>query len=161
MPLSLILSPRVWGAILAAIVMTAACWKSYHYGASSVQVEFDRYRATITDQALKAEQAARAKERDMQTANQKVSQNYESLKQATATAVVALDADRMRLQDSLGGAAALSAESAARADDATRARYVVGQCAEALSKLAKSADATEDRLSGLQEYVNTVVKPSK
>ena len=101
-----------------------------------------------------------AKEQSLQVANQKVSQNYETLKTATAVAVGALDADRMRLQDAIT-ASDPGANPAARAcaDDAARLRHVFGQCANALQAMARVADNQENQLVGLQDYVRSVVRP--
>lgn len=153
-----LLNWRLWAVLALAGTLAASYWKAYHLGAQSVQADFDAYVSQLAQAELQAEQDARAKEHSMQSANLKVSQNYESLKTATAVAVGALDADRLRLQDAIT-ASDPGANPAARAcaDDAARLRSVVGQCATALQKLAGTADGTEDQLVGLQDYVRSVV----
>jgi hypothetical protein len=123
-----------------------------------VQVEFDAYKNQQVLDMLAAEKAAREKEHSLQTANRKVSENYETLKAATAVAVGALDADRVRLSDALTASDPGANPSArACADDSARIRNVLGSCADALQKMAGAADATENQLIGLQDYVKNVV----
>lgn len=49
--------------------------------------------------------------------------------------------------------------TAIRADDTTRLGIVVRDCATAIGMVAEAADSCEARLSGLQDYVRSVLKP--
>jgi len=158
--LSLLLNWRVWIAVSMAVLAAAGGWKCYVLGQKSVQVEFDAYKNQQVLDRLAAEQAAREKEHSMLTANQKVSQNYESLKVATATAVSALDADRLQLQSSIAAARGASCDpKAGPATDATPEDIVLGQCLQRYEAVAGDAKVLADQVIGLQEYVTKVVKP--
>lgn len=157
-----LLNWRLWAGLFLVTMAAAGGWRCFKLGEHAGLEQLAAYKADQVSQALAAEQAAHDKEHTLQASNQKVTANYENLKSATAVAVSALDADRMRLQDALA-ASDPGANPAARAcaDDAARVRAVVGACATALQKLARAADATEDQLVGLQDYVNSVVMPNK
>ncbi|NVN99292.1 MAG: hypothetical protein HXX17_08210 [Geobacteraceae bacterium] len=155
MPQTLLLELLITAALIAGVG-----WKSYELGGEHARTELAQYKEQQAQDALKAEADARAKETAMRAANDRVKANYESLKTATATAVGAVDADRLRLQEALTSSDPTANPSArACADDAARTRTVVRACATALQKLAGAADATEDQLVGLQEYVTKVLKP--
>ncbi|NVO05649.1 MAG: hypothetical protein HXX19_06780 [Rhodoferax sp.] len=155
-----LLNWRLWAGLILVTLAAAGGWKCFKLGEQDGLQQLAAYKAEQVAQALAADQAARDKEHSMQSANQKVTANYETLKAATAVAVGALDADRMRLQDALTASDPTANPSArACADDATRTRAVVRSCAAALQKLAGYADGTENQLIGLQDYVRSVVAP--
>ena len=111
---------------------------------------------------LALENAARDKEHAMQTANEKVIQDYESLKTATATAVSALDADRVRLQQALsrarsGNSAAPANPQAGLPPDAAPESRILSECLARYEAVAGDADELSNGLKALQDYVNNVV----
>jgi hypothetical protein len=133
----------------------------YKKGEESIQVDFDVYKNEQILSALAAETAARAKEQSLNLANKKVTDNYESLKTATATVVKSLDADRMRLQ-----AAISSSDSTTAKDTGTGLQpiespkdRVLNGCLQRYEEVATDADQLSDQVIALQEYVNKVVKP--
>lgn len=67
--------------------------------------------------------------------------------------------DRLRDTLTAAGPSDAAASAAGRADDAGRARAVVGECAAALQTVAAAADTCESRLTGLQDYVRAVLAP--
>ena len=149
-------SPRVWVAITIAIALAASHWKAYHAGGKSVQAEWDAQTLALTQKALEAEAANRAKEQVLQTKVRSVSNAYAKEKAAHAVSVAA-SADSLRdLQSTLDSAASKSSTCTSRTDDLARARQVVGQCSKALQELADIADTGEARLIGLQNYVRSV-----
>ena len=154
-----LLNWRVWAAIILCLAQAAFGWKMYKIGGNSVQVTFDAYKNQQVLDTLAAERAARAKEQSLQVANQKVSQNYETLKTATATAVGALDADRLRLQAALAARSVPGDPGASPSADASPEVRILGECIDRRSEVAKDAQAVTDKLIGLQDYVRRVVKP--
>jgi len=154
-----LLNWRIWAAVFFAIAQAAFGWKAYVMGEKSTQKALDDLRFEYTSQALAAEQSARAKEQSLQVANRKVSANYESLKTATATAVGALDADRMRLQDALAARSVPGDPGASPGADASPEVRILGECIDRRTEVAKDAQAVTDKLIGLQDYVRRVVKP--
>lgn len=117
-------------------------------------------RAAVAEQVAAAERRAREAEQLMADGARKAAQTY-----ATQIARVRVDAvgarselDRLRNAIGATGDAAQDAATAARGDDAARARLVVGQCAATLQALAATADTCESRLSGLQEWAKAVTQ---
>ena len=157
MPISLLLNPRVLGMIVFLVLQAAACWKAYTMGEAHTQAAFDAYVNQQAQNELIAEETARVKEHAMQTANQKVSQNYESLKTATGTAVSALDADRLRLQSAFAASAASCDTGTRPGADASPKDDILDRCLERYEGVAGDAKKLSDQVIGLQEYVRTVV----
>lgn len=156
-PLSLLLNWRLVAGLILCVAAAAGGWKCYVLGKKTVQAEFDAYKAQQVADALAAEQAARAKEHAMQATNQKVTENYESLKTATATAVGALDAERMRLQAALAASSAPGDPGAVLRADGTAKDYILERCLGRYETVARDAAATANKVIGLQDYINHVV----
>lgn len=151
-----LLSPRVWVAIALAIALAASHWKAYHMGGKSVQADWDAQTLALTQKALEAEAANRAKEQVLQTKVRSVSNAYAKEKAAHAVSVAA-SADSLRdIQSTLDSAPGKDSTCTSRTDDLARARQVVGQCSKALQELADIADTGEANLIGLQNYVRSV-----
>lgn len=55
-----LLNWRVWAAVALAVALAASHWKAYHWGANTVQAEWDAAQAS-------ADRAARAKEQSLQS----------------------------------------------------------------------------------------------
>lgn len=156
-PLSLLLNWRVW----VAVALAASYYFVYTKGQESVQVDFDKYMIQQTKVVLDAQTAAREKEHSMEVENEKVTHDYESLKAATATAVGALDTERLRLQSVIASthSGATSDPKAGPVADATPEDGVLGECLQRYEAVAGDAQALSDNTTGLQNYVNGVVKP--
>ena len=164
MPPTLLLSPlsnwRIWAAVALAAAGAYLHHMGYVSGRNEAQIVFDAYRAKDLEQAMAAQAAQTLKEQAMQAANMKVKSDYESLKSATAVAVSALDADRLRLQAALAayrGATGKDSGTGLQIDDSA----IVGsfsECINSYSDLAKEADALSGQVIGLQDYVNKVVR---
>ncbi len=143
-------------ALLAAIVaLGVQTWRI-----TSLKADAAERERGIAEQLAVAEKRAREAEQLMAEGARKAAESY-----AKQIARVRTDADSARgelerLRDALGapGDAAQDADAAARADDATRARVVVGQCAGTLQTLAAVADQCEARLSALQDWAKAVTK---
>jgi len=81
-----LLSPRLWLAIGLAVALAVSHGMAYKSGRAAVRAEWDKDIADRTQQALKLEQAARAKEAELQTAKQKAEEAYVIEKRKAATA---------------------------------------------------------------------------
>lgn len=156
------LAPRLVALAALLLGLAAGCWKLYHTGYQAGVLET---QATYQAQALEAERQARATERAKVIAVNQVETRHAQTKQAAAAAAAAADSELERLRTLLATPTPQPTSpdptAAARADDAARARIVVGQCAAALAEMAATADTLEARLSGLQDYVRSVVGPAK
>ena len=153
MPLGLLLNWRTY----AALALAASWAFAFHFGANSVQVKFDLYKNEQVSIALAAQTAAREKEHAMQASNQKVTENYESLKTATATAVGALDSDRMRLQAALAASSVPPDTGAGLRPDAAPKDRILSECLRRYEEVAADSDALADQVIGLQAYITKVV----
>lgn len=161
MPLSLVLNWRFWAILIFCAAQAGALWRCYKLGEEHTQAAFDSYVNQQAQNELIAEQTARDKEHAMQTANQKVSTNYESLKTATGTAVSALDADRMRLQSALAASGAACITEASTSTDGSAKDYILDRCLQRYEEVAGDAQKLSDQVTGLQDYVHSVVAPQK
>jgi hypothetical protein len=144
--------------VLEAVAGYTAHHKGYLSGKAEVQALFDKYRADQAELALRAQVDKQSKEAAMQAQNQKVTENYESLKDATRLAVGALDADRMRLQAALAAYrhSTPGDPGAGLPADASPADGILAQCIDRYAAVAGSADQLADQVVALQSYVRTV-----
>jgi hypothetical protein len=158
---------RLW-AIAGLLAANAVSYSVGHHrgylaGKAEVQATFDSYRADALEQALAAQAESTLKTQAMQAANEKVSADYVSLQTATATAVGALNRDRLRLQ------AAIAARSGATPDnpgpglqpDAGPEVRILGACITEYESVASDAQSLSDKVTALQAYVNKVVSGAK
>jgi len=157
-----LLNWRLWAALGFAVALIGTGWKSYTFGydrgSKAVQSHFDAYRSTVLEQALAAQAEQTLKEAAMNAANVKVSQDYESLKAATALAVSALDRDRMRLQAAIAayrGATGKDSGTGLPPDDSATAG-VLAACIDQYAGVVSDFDREADKLRGLQAYVSAV-----
>ena len=161
--MTLLLNWRVWAALIFAVVEATAGYKLHHAGylegKTEVGREFSAYRETALQTALAAQAASVAKERAMETANLKVTENYESLKTATSTAVRALDSDRLRLQAALASRSRPTPGDPAAVTGTAQTPEVgiLSECLQRYEAVASDADTISDQLKALQDYVNNVV----
>ena len=97
-----LLSPRLWIALALAGLLAFTHYKAFHGGKAAVQVLWDRERAETTAEALKASEAARAKEQVLTAANQKVTNDYLAQKKLRAADAVAAAGKLRELQAAVG-----------------------------------------------------------
>ena len=158
MPLSLLLNWRVIARLIFTVLMAAGGWKCYVLGKNSEKVEFDVYKAEQIAATLKLESMYRAKEQSMQSTNQKVTENYESLKSATAVAVGSLDTERLRLVSALTEARGTTAYSGTGLQsNASPEDIILGGCLNQYEEVAGDAKELSDQVIGLQDYIKRVV----
>lgn len=158
-----LLSPRLWLAVALAVALGLSHGFAYKTGKAAVRADWDRDVAERTELALKASEAARAKEKALQSDVDRIRTNYaKEAARAKADHTAALD-DLDSLLHAIGTTRATGTDTgpAIGTDDAARARYVFGQCAQSITAMAEVCDAVETRLTGLQEYVNSVLPKLK
>ena len=127
---------------------------------SAWKQEAAQQKATIAADVAAAERRAREAEQLMADGARKAADTYAKQIHKARTDADGARTELERLRDTLGTPrdAAQDAAAAAGADDATRARIVVGRCAATLQAMAATADACEARLSGLQDWIKAVTK---
>jgi hypothetical protein len=162
--LKFLLDPRFLGVVLFCCLEVAAGWALHHRGYIAGQAasrnDLLEYRLQVEQDALREASQRDTKRLAMEAENLKVTENYVSLQTATATAVRALDADRMRLQATLSAyrrATSTDPQAGLQVDDSA----LVGsfsECIDRYSSLAKESDEASDTLKSLQEYVTGVVE---
>jgi Protein of unknown function (DUF2514) len=158
--LSLLLNWRVLAGLAIVIAQAVFGTVMYKEGEKNVQVVFDEYKNQQILDTLAAESAVRQKEHVLISANQKVSQDYETLKASTRISISSLDSERLRLQSLLNSSSNSSSSDAgtiARANDSAKDNILAG-CLAKYESLAGDAQSTADTLIELQKYVNDVVK---
>ena len=152
-----LLSPRVWIAVAVVIALAASHWKAYRTGQDAINAEWQADIAQRTAQALEASETARKREQELSRQVETQRGKYAEQIKNTRTVAAAAGVGMRELQSALAGpAAAASASATARADDAARARVVVGACAQTVQGLAALLDERNQQLVGLQDYVRAI-----
>lgn len=147
------LNPTRWllyGGLLLALLVGYAAWER-HIEAKG----YERAQAEYTAAALKASEAARAKEQALTIANQGVDRAYqvEKTRRAAAERVAA---DRLRdLEAAIVERGTPEAISRINGTGGLE-RELLGNCAQTVQSLAIEADRLEGKVVGLQNYVNQV-----
>jgi hypothetical protein len=162
---SLLLNWRLW-AVLGLLAANAVSYSTGHHkgyltGRAEVQDEFTAYKEQSFEQAMAEQVKRNAEAARMSETNQKVTENYETLKTATSTAVRALDSDRMRLQAAIASrrSSATSDTKAGLSPDAGPEVRVLGECIRRYEEVAGDAQSLSDTVKSLQDYVAGVVTP--
>ena len=149
-----LLSPRLWVGLALAGVLAFTHLGAYRSGRGAVRVLWDKERAELTAQALVASEAARAKEKTLVIANQKVSEKYVAEKKRRAADAV-VSAGKLRdLQAALASAASDNPTTGHNADD-PRDR-IIDECASAAVALDGYAKGLASTVTGLQGYAGSV-----
>ena len=146
------LNPGTWllyGSLVAALALGA--WRVHHV---IDQGGYDRAEAEYTAAALKASEAARAKEQELIVKNQKVANDYINEKNRRA-ADAAVSAGRLRdLQAALSSPQGTDTAAIAGTIDPRDA--IINQCAGALVGLDDYAQEVAGKASALQQYIGAV-----
>ena len=159
MPFSLM--ARLVALALLAAAIAGACWKLRHdgivAGRAEVQAKWDADKAQRMADALKASEAARAKEAALRAAKDKVEADYAKARKNAASAAAAAGAELERLRDVLAQNAASGprggASSPAAGTDGAGSGDLLGACAGTLQEMARDADRIASKLTALQGYV--------
>ena len=158
-----LLSPRLWIALALAGLLAFTHYKAFNGGKAAVQVRWDKERSEITAEALKASEAARAKENVLTAANQKVSADYAKQKKVNAVLAADLDDSLRQLQTAINSPVSANTPTPAGAyGRGGLERELLGGCSTSLAEMAITADRLETKVVGLQGYVRDVcmTKPS-
>lgn len=151
------LNPYKW---LLAIGLTLSLWLGHAYDKHKAVQDAERnVRDEYTAQALKASEAARLKEQQLQAKVKGVSDAYivEKRKRAADGAFAQSELDRLRDQLALSGAASQNPGTSTGTYGAGGLeRDLLGACAAHLVRLSGEADRLESKVVGLQDYVKTV-----
>jgi hypothetical protein len=144
---------RAAAALVLIVFFAGTHWKAYVSGKQAVQ-------AQMAQAALKAEQAYRAKEQALIASKQQVEVKYAEDKRKAAVAVSSARAELGRLRDELyaiGRAPSACTATGARVNArAPIEGELLGQCAQALTDMARKADELTVTVVGLQQYVKQV-----
>lgn len=147
---------RLLAALLVAATAGAAVQSWRLQAAERHLAEVERDQATALAAALARARAVETEWADgARKAAQTYARNIDQARGAAADAAGELD----RLRDALAAGGAAAAPGAAAnpgADEAARARLVVGECAASLQAMAAAADEIGARLTGLQDYVQAI-----
>lgn len=155
-------SLRLLGAITLAVALSISHWYAYDHGRGAVQAKWDRETARQIQVALKAEQAARAREQTLAQENARLERRHadEKRKAAAAAASASAELDRLRDQIRAAGSRAACPDPAAsgRTHGGAVFQELLGECAGALLELGKEADRLKGIAGGLQDYARNVCR---
>lgn len=159
--MSIAMSLRTW---LSLIVVTALVALSgwLYVGREHVREEFATYKAQSAQARLQAEQRARDTEHKLRTEVERIARNEESKRKVLSDRVARLDAVNGRLRDEIarlnGRPVPADPAAAAYAREASVARELLGTCSAEYRDVAAQADGLRDQVSGLLDYVKSVLK---
>ena len=150
-----LLTPRFWIGLAIVALLAFTHVFVYKAGRAAVRAQWDADITMRMNDALVAEQAARAKEQDLIVKNQKVSAAYAAeKKRRVADAAVA--AGRLSdLESALTNIASADTSATGRADDPAIA--VARQCARSLVLLDEYAQGLAGQTRGLQDYAKQML----
>lgn len=157
--MSLLLNPRFLIGLALTFVLAFTHFTAFRTGKAATQAKWDAERAEQMAQALTASEAARTKERELQTKVAKVSDDYQNEKRKRASDAQ-LNADKLsELQAALSDTAGLNPASTDGVDDPRGA--IISECAVALVGLDGYAKGLAAKTSALQVYAREVCVTAK
>lgn len=143
-------------AIVAGVLWLRHTWMED--GRNEVRAEWAIEKQAMAEAALAASEAARAKEKVLVTANERIRHDLAKEKADRLAAAAALDDSLRQLQAALGNPASGDTPTTPGAHGTGGLESeLLGNCAEALAGLGKEAQRLEGKVVGLQGYVNQVV----
>ena len=150
-----LLSPRLWIALALLALLAFVNHRAFQGGKANVQVQWDKERAETTVTALKASEAARAKEQFLTTANTKVTNDYIAQKKLRAADSVVAAGKLRNLEAAVNRAR--STEASAASGTATDPRLdIIRECARTVVRLDDTVKSLAGTLTGLQSYTRDV-----
>lgn len=145
------------------VVVVALAWGGWqrHRAISATEARAAAEQAAaVSDATAAAEQAAREREHALNTRAQEAADVHRANEARLRRDAAAVRDERDRLLHAVDSAgvcpAGAGASSPGGADAAAGLREVVRQCVAALAQVAAAADASDARLTGLQDYVRAV-----
>jgi hypothetical protein len=134
----------------------------YGAGKNAVQVKWNADVSKQIQNALAAEQAARAKEQALAAQRQELEKRHADEKRRAAAAAASANAELDRLRRQIAATAGHNSPadsgSAPGADGAAAFPELFGQCAGALVELGQEADRIKAIASALQDYAKNVCR---
>lgn len=157
--MSLLLNPRFLIGLALTFVLAFTHFTAFRTGKAATQAKWETERAEQTAQALAASEAARNKERELQTTVTKVSDDYQNEKRKRI-ADAQLNAGKLsELQAALTDSASLNPTATDGTDDPRGA--IISECAVALVGLDGYAKGLAAKTSALQAYAREVCVTTK
>jgi hypothetical protein len=161
MPIPLVaswsLAARIAAPVAIVLAVLALVWgygrRERLEGRAEIRAQWDAAKA-------KQRQVDAAARRANEITTQEIRDAYDANVARSSAAAADLRRELDRLRDTLAGRAGHNPGAAGGADGAPAGDRVVGECSAELAALAEHADAVEDRLSGLQEWVGRVCRKS-
>lgn len=145
------------------VVAFALAWGGWqrHRAISATEAKAQAEQAAAVSAATaEAEAQAREREHALNTQAKEAADAYRANEARLRRDAAAVRTERDRLLHAVDSAvcpASPSASATGGADAAAGLREVVRQCVGALAQVAAAADASDARLTGLQDYVRAVV----
>ena len=147
----------VYAAVCAVLLVVAG--GSYVLYART-QVAFSAFKAEVAEATKKAEEEARAAERNMQRKTERIARDAAKREKELAGRVATAANAAASLRDQINALNARPApadpQSAALAGEARTARELLGACSERYRAVAATADGLASQVSGLQQFANDV-----
>ena len=143
---------------LGLVLFVALGIQTFRIGA--LKEEAAQQAAALATATAAAEKEARTREQQMADNARRAADEYSKNLSRVRASADGARGDLERLRDATGSPrdAAQDSAAAAGADDAARARLLLGSCGKALTELAEIADAAETKLGALQDYVKGITK---
>jgi len=143
---------------LSLCLFVALGVQTFRVGA--LKQEAAEQKAALATATAAAEKEARTRELEMADSARKAAGIYAQQINKVRGDADGARSELARLRDALGTPrdAAQDAAAAVGADDASRARAVVGRCAAVVQRMAEVADTCESRLTGLQDWAKAVTQ---
>lgn len=163
-PLSFI-PGAVWAIALAvavaANVVTYVRLSHAQQETATCEKNFAQFKTEVAEATTKAEQEAREREHKMAQSVQRITENAQQRETRLASRSATTELVARGLLDDINRlnarAAAENPDAARSADEARRARQLLGACSQAYRGVATAADGLRDQVTGLHEYVTSTV----
>jgi hypothetical protein len=128
-------------------------------GKHEVQLQFDLFKEQALERAMAAQAERAQEEQRLKAINAHQKENYDALIHATATAVGAVDADRLRLLSDIAASRGSSAPvdpATGLPTDATPQERVLAECINRRAEVAEDAERLSNQVTGLQSFISGV-----
>ena len=156
------MSPKFWAAVILAFALAASHWFMYGAGKTAVQSKWNEETARQIQTALKAEQAARAREQALVAQRSELETRYAQEKRKSDAAAAGAKSELERLRAEIKAANGRSAGSnpaaPGRAHGSSAFPELLAECAGALVDLGQEADRIKGIAGGLQDYAKNVCR---
>lgn len=152
--MALLFNWRIWAALVVAVFLAGTHWKVYVAGKKTIQAEWDAEKIILQQKAMKAAEINRLKSIALGKEAERVDRELQEHKAARMVSDRVAD-DRLRdLNAALGRPTSDKASTPGGIDDPRDA--IIGECAESVVRLDKTARRLVEKVSGLQGYVQGV-----